>query len=736
MLEGKIVVHLRAPLLSRSGYGVAARQLFDYLMSDTRLLLAVENIGWGSTPYIHNHPKMHSYYQAIFAYQKLSQMSYEFDVRIDHSIANEAAATAKFNILYTAGVEVDRIAPEWVEKCNAMDLIVVPSEFSKRVLLGTAYDWQNTQTKETGTARIQKKVEVVPHWFDAEVVPAPLDLKFASGFNFLCVSQWGPGGFGEDRKDIANTIKLFIEEFREEPTVGLVIKVNVGRNNLMDFDECKRRISEIKANYKRVACGIYLIHDTLTDEQMAGLYRHPQIKAFLHLGPEGFGLPVLEASAAGLPVIAVDWSGHVDFLRKKQGFIPLDYELKPIAKSQERPGLLVSEAKWARAKYEDVGKTLRKVVKKHSLFKADAVKNHAWLVENFEKQAVMNKWKSLFNTFLGPTPVSTASQAGNSPQSLEAIVPVDVRVAAMRAMLDPESTKEKVLFVLPQSFGDILISTAVVDSLLTARHGECDFYFATSPQYYELLKGFGDRVKLIEFKEYMVAAELTRQAFDYVYVPGINLQYQFSNWLCGNGDYSTNLLGEMSKACNLLPAEITNYVVPVSDCEVPEGPYITVTPVSSKPAKEYAYFQDVVNNILEMLPGVKVAQTGLSSEGLLAGVVDWRGRNYSDTSNLIKNAIMHISPDTGTAHMAAALEVPHLVLFGSTHPHACAPTLLGSPVIQYFIESSACDPKCYKDTCPRQKNGETNCLSEISPTVVCETIKLMIEKIAEASHAE
>jgi glycosyltransferase involved in cell wall biosynthesis len=109
-------------------------------------------------------------------------------------------------------------------------------------------------------------------------------------------------------------------------------------NSNVDFKNVKNRIQFIKA---QTGCGqfpkITLIHGRLSDLELATLYKNDKVKAFITLTHgEGYGLPIIEAAACGLPVIATNWSGHLDFLKVggKNKFIPLDYKLEPIPPSR------------------------------------------------------------------------------------------------------------------------------------------------------------------------------------------------------------------------------------------------------------------------------------------------------------------------------------------------------------------------------------------------------------------
>ena len=86
--------------------------------------------------------------------------------------------------------------------------------------------------------------------------------------------------------------------------------------------------------------------ENFSDKEMNELYNHPKIKAMVSLTKgEGFGRPLLEFSLTGKPVIATNWSGHIDFLKPE--FTPLmGGDLKNIHPTAQVKDMLIEGSQW------------------------------------------------------------------------------------------------------------------------------------------------------------------------------------------------------------------------------------------------------------------------------------------------------------------------------------------------------------------------------------------------------
>lgn len=218
-----------------------------------------------------------------------------------------------------------------------------------------------------------------------------------TSFNFLLFGQLTGSNQFNDRKNTLFALKWFCETFKDNKDVGLVVKTNSGQNSILDFrktkDIFKRLVGEVrKGDYPR----IYLVHGALDDREVAALYRHESIKALLTLTRgEGFGLPILEAAASDLPVIATNWSGHLDFLGLGK-FIKLDYALHEVHESRVDNAIFLKDMKWAEVNEQDVKRKLRKFVAASSIPKGWALELGKKVREQFSFDAISNDYDSVF----------------------------------------------------------------------------------------------------------------------------------------------------------------------------------------------------------------------------------------------------------------------------------------------------------------------------------------------------
>jgi glycosyltransferase involved in cell wall biosynthesis len=252
------------------------------------------------------------------------------------------------NVGVSAFVETDICNPNWIECANKMDHIVVPSQHVKETI------------ERTGT--VQKPLSVIPEAFmDAVLAPRTLDITFDTKFNFLIVGQLTGNNLFNDRKNIFNTIKWICEAFKNDPEVGIIVKTNSGTGTTLDRMATTNQLRSIVSNVRKGSGpNVYLIHGNMDESEIAGLYRHESVKALVSLTRgEGYGLPLLEAAASDLPVIATNWSGHLDFLNAGR-FIPVNYTLNEIHSSRIDNAIFVKGSKWAEASEDDFKRKIKK----------------------------------------------------------------------------------------------------------------------------------------------------------------------------------------------------------------------------------------------------------------------------------------------------------------------------------------------------------------------------------------
>lgn len=307
-------------------------------------------VTWGDVPWIVD---VNAYGGLIGTIVKrIVPPTFKADVSLQLKLPNEwVTELAPVNIGITAGVETDRCNPTWINHCNKMDAIIVPSKHARLSL--------------TNGGTVTKPIHVVPEAYCSAIAVSRTSSapEFKTPFNFLVFGQLTGNNPNNDRKNTFYTIKWMCEALKNDPGAGIVIKTNAGRNSRIDRHNTSGIIRTLVGEVRKGPNPhVYLIHGDMSDKEVAELYRHQQVKALVSLTRgEGFGLPIMEAAASGLPIIATGWSGYMDFLgNASHQFINVSYQLGDIHPSRIDNAIFVKGARWANPIEEDFKRKLLK----------------------------------------------------------------------------------------------------------------------------------------------------------------------------------------------------------------------------------------------------------------------------------------------------------------------------------------------------------------------------------------
>lgn len=242
--------------------------------------------------------------------------------------------------------ETDRIPGHWVDPCNQLDEIWVPSEFNMKTFAESGVD----------SSRLRK----VPYALDVEQLneevactgdfPFPDDIR---GFKFLYTCAF------DFRKGIDLLVQGYCSAFTDEDDVSLILKIYVPQWN-EDFDVVQYIRSVVPNGPHRPH--ILVIIEKLPREVLLSLYR--SVDCYISTDrANGWGMPCMEMMAIGKPAVTINWSGSTEFMRSNNSFLIYpDAETEPVHPLlQARRPAEYEGHRWAKVSVSAVSSVMREV---------------------------------------------------------------------------------------------------------------------------------------------------------------------------------------------------------------------------------------------------------------------------------------------------------------------------------------------------------------------------------------
>ena len=264
--------------------------------------------------------------------------------------------------------ETDGLPRSWVEKLNCMDEVWVPCSFNAETFCD---------------AGVRVPVHVVPGGVDSDLwrpgLPA-LRVPGARGTVFLGVFAWSY------RKAVDVLLRAWAGAFGPDDPVSLVLRCDPlpaapGRKAEKAEALLARELGRLGLDRGALA-PIVVLGTPLSQADMPRLMAAADVFVGVSRG-EGWGRPLLEAMACGLPAIGTRWSGNLEFMTDDNSLL---VDVEQLVEIDERMEVAHFRGmRWAEPSAEHLAELLRRSANDPDLrsrlgsrARADAVERWGW----------------------------------------------------------------------------------------------------------------------------------------------------------------------------------------------------------------------------------------------------------------------------------------------------------------------------------------------------------------------
>lgn len=230
----------------------------------------------------------------------------KFDIQVMNTLPSafeELIRPSSINVGFTM-FETSHITKEWVEACNKIDAILVPSYWNAEVF------------KKSG---VTVPIYTVPPGINPPSLTGRLNLPMLPDsdkvYKFYSVFEW------TERKCPQGLIKTYLSTFTGKTNVALFIKTYAGEDTPEKKEWLAKQVKDIMDNMRLSHFPkVVLIPEILSTEHMSFL--HQTCDCFvLPTRGEGIGLPTMEAMVHGKPVITTNHGGSLQFCKPNNSLL-------------------------------------------------------------------------------------------------------------------------------------------------------------------------------------------------------------------------------------------------------------------------------------------------------------------------------------------------------------------------------------------------------------------------------
>jgi glycosyltransferase involved in cell wall biosynthesis len=259
-------------------------------------------------------------------------------------IASPAMVQANYTMF-----EADRVPPSWVEANRKHDVLIVPTESSRRAWVSSGMPEHRVHICPLG---------VNPAVFTGDAKPLKLNGREAETYRvrFLNVSA------SSARKNLLGLLETWLRCTSPLDDAALTIKIGLYAQG--ERERFERELSSLEDRIgKRLnqAAPVRLIHDLLSDAAMPELYAAATHYISMSHG-EGWDNAMIEAAASGLKLIAPEHSAYLAYLDTSTASLIRSHEIPVQYEGDAATAELFSGAHWWQPDQEQAIEYIREAI--------------------------------------------------------------------------------------------------------------------------------------------------------------------------------------------------------------------------------------------------------------------------------------------------------------------------------------------------------------------------------------